>query len=116
MTEQQILHSPFNIETHKNHFINYLEVIIRDNGIIEYAIPSHQEKLISVCCEQMGISRQELLKMCPKEYCFDFLSWLCKVSNCVSVWNDFIWGEPNEKQIESLKALKENGIYTGDIK
>ena len=74
MTEQQILHSPFNIETHKKTFINYLEVVILENGIIEYAIPSHQEKLISICCKQLNIDRNELAKMCPQEYYFHYLS------------------------------------------
>ena len=115
MTEQQILHSQFNIETHKKTFINYLEVVILENGIIEYAIPSHQEKLISVCCKQLNIDRNGLAKMCPREYYADYTTWLCKTSKCVAVWDDFIVGEPNIKQIDSLKALKENSLYKGEI-
>ena len=48
MTDQEILHGPFNIETHKKTFIDYLEVIIRPDGIVEYAVPSHMYKLMSV--------------------------------------------------------------------
>jgi len=84
------LYSPFDIEQHKKNFVNYLEVVIFPDGHIEYAIPSHQEKLIAVCMEDLGITREELNKRCPKEYYFDFMTWLCNVSHCVSVWNEYI--------------------------
>lgn len=45
--EQIVLNGPFDIETHKKTFKNYLEVIILENGRIVYAVPSHQEKLIA---------------------------------------------------------------------
>lgn len=84
------LHSPFDIEQHKKTFINYLEVVIFPDGHIEYATPSHQEKLIAICMDELGITREELNKRCPKEYYFDFMTWLCNVSHCVSVWNEYI--------------------------
>ena len=43
--EEKVLHSSFNVKTHKETFINYLEAIINPNGIIEYAVPSHMEKV-----------------------------------------------------------------------
>lgn len=48
MTQQEILQAPFDIETHKKTFIDYLEVIIRPDGTVEYAVPSHMYKLMSV--------------------------------------------------------------------
>lgn len=84
------LHSSFDIELHKQNFVDYLEVVIFPDGHIEYAIPSHQEKLIAVCMKELGISRDELTNRCPKEYYFDFLTWLCNVSHCVSVWSGCI--------------------------
>lgn len=84
------LHSAFNIEQHKKHYVNYLEVVIFPDGHIEYAVPSHQEKLIAVCMQTLDVSRQALMDRCPKEYYFDFLVWLCNVSHCVSVWDHYI--------------------------
>src|SRR5690606_29819 len=66
MNEQQVLHSPFDMETHKNTFINYLEVVIDADGTIMYAVPSHQEKLIRLACERHGLSRDELNDLCPQ--------------------------------------------------
>lgn len=42
------VHSDFDIQKHKETFIDYLEVIIDVNGRIMYAVPSHQEKLIAM--------------------------------------------------------------------
>lgn len=84
------LHSPFDIEQHKKHYINYLEVVIFPDGHVEYAIPSHQEKLIQICQDKLDISRYELERMCPRDYYGDFMTWLCNISGCVSVWNNYI--------------------------
>ena len=48
MTQQDVLHAPFDLEIHKKTFIDYLEVIIRPDGTVEYAVPSHLYKLMSV--------------------------------------------------------------------
>lgn len=113
MTQYDVLNSPFNIETHKKTFVNYLEVIILPDGTVEYAIPSHQEKLISVCIERDGITRPELCDKCPPEYYCDFTKWLSLYSGCVSVWNNFIMGNPNDLQAQALAELKNNGLYHG---
>ena len=84
------LHSQFDIQLHKQTYVNYLEVVIFPDGHIEYAVPSHQEKLMKVCQDMLGVSRYQLQNMCPKEYYFDFLVWLCNMSGCVSVWNEYI--------------------------
>ena len=112
---QKVLHSDFDIETHKKAFVNYLEVVIREDGKIEYAIPSHQEKLIAIATAKLAVTRKQLLDMCPPEYMFDFNRWLCGITNCVSVWNDFYMGKPNETQQWVLQNLKYHGLYRGDI-
>lgn len=110
------LHSDFDIEQHKETFIHYLEVVIDENGKIMYAVPSHQEKLISLACENLNITREELNAMCPKEYYFDFMIWLCKVSGACAIWENFIkFDKLTEQQIMALKMLKENGLYLGEI-
>lgn len=109
--------SKFDIEKHKKTYINYLEVVIFPDGTIEYAVPSHQEKLIAVCCKMFDVDRDGLGQMCPKEYYFDFMTWLCKVSHCVSVWNKYVV-KPDimtKEQKEALLKLKLEGLYTGEL-
>ena len=113
------LNSKFDIEQHKKHFKNYLEVIIYSDGHVEYAVPSHQEKLISICREKLHKSRDEINDMCPPEYYGDFIVWLCNISGCVSVWDNFIMKSDTEQltnaQYNTLTALKNAGIFSGDF-
>lgn len=104
------LESDFDIEQHKSTFINYLEVVIDEQGEIHYAVPSHQEKLIAVACNKNNISREQLNDMCPQEYYCDFLNWILQITGYLSVWNDFYAGNPNENQIKSINLLVKNGL------
>ncbi|MCU7667474.1 hypothetical protein [Bacillus thuringiensis] len=115
MNQQQILRSPFNLEIHKKEFIDYLEVIIDENGTIMYAVPSHQEKLISIACSKLKITRDELFKQCPVEYYFDVMPWLCEVSDCVALWTSRMEGKANKKQEETIEKLTEEDLYLGRI-
>ena len=109
------IYSEFDIQRHKETFVNYLEVIIEENGHVLYAVPSHQEKAIELACKAKGWTRDELNDACPQEFYCDFLTWLLSLTNCISVWNDFYMGNANEKQIEMLRKLKEAKIYKGSI-
>lgn len=116
MSEIYSINSKFDVEQHKKTYIDYLEVIIGEDGGIAYAIPSHQESMINVACLKLGVTRQELNAMCPKEYYLDFMTWLCKITGCCAVWNEFVIGyEFSDKQIEALETLKEHGVYKGVI-
>ena len=115
MTRGEILQGEFDIEVHKKSFVNYLEIIIRVDGVIEYAVPSHQEKLISIAIEKLGVTKDRLYDMCPTEYLFDVCKWLCIITECVSVWNDFYVGELNEAQKKALQNLKSHGLYKGKV-
>lgn len=108
-----VLLKPFNVETHKKEFENYLEVVLKVDGEIVYAVPSHQEKLIKIVCEQQGITRDEVNDKCPREYYCDFMAWLCMESGCVAVWSEFSIGEPNKAQEETLGMLRNEGLYMG---
>lgn len=116
MNENEVLRRPFDVETHKKTFINYLEVIILPDGTIEYAVPSHQEKVIAVACKQKGITRQQLNDLCPREYYFDFLNWLLQISGCVSLWNKHMMGQPNEQQWAAIRLLQDAQLYRGEEK
>lgn len=110
------VYSDFNIEQHKKTFIHYLEVVIDENGKIMYAVPSHQEKMISLACEKLNVTREELNAMCQQEYYFDFMTWLCKISGACAVWENFVQCDKlTAKQIRTLQMLKENGLYLGEI-
>lgn len=113
MSERRVLQLPFDIEVHKRTFINYLEVVITEDGTVMYAVPSHQEKLISLACEKLNVTRDELNDLCPQEYYFDFMTWLCKITGCISVWNSHRMGVANEKQLEIITQLYEENLYHG---
>lgn len=110
------LHSKFDIEKHKNKYVHYLEVIITQDGDVHYAVPSHQEFLIKLACDQLNITRNQLQAICPKEYYFDFTYWLTMITHSVAVWENFTIGDLNEFQMLKLHELKENSLYLGLIK
>lgn len=64
----------------------------------------------------MGWTRQELSDACPEEYYGDFVTWLCKISGCISVWENFIqFWEINELQFSILKELQKEDLYFGNM-
>lgn len=115
-TQQKVLHEPFDIETHKQTFRHYLEVMIDTDGIVYYAVPSHQEWLAQKYMRLHNCSRDEMLDDVPADYYSNVVLWLCKETGCVAVWNESIIGDPNAYQIETLIKLKESGLYGGDLR
>lgn len=117
--DQKVLHSEFNIETHKNTFINYLEVIIDDEGKIMYAVPSHMERLIEIYMERYNVTREEIIcKLTYEpswEYGLDMSAWLCEKLHCICVWFDCYKGKPNQIQLNKLKTLRLSGVYSGPV-
>lgn len=110
------MYCDFDLKKHKETYTNYLEVIIDEDGKVEYAIPSHQEKLIHMVCDKLDIDRQELMDMCPPEYYFDFMKWLNMQVHAVAVWCDGVMFDTiNKKQINVLKQMKLFGVYRGVI-
>lgn len=113
--QQEVLHSPFDILTHKQTFTNYLEVLIDKEGVVHYAVPSHQEFAINYLVKNKYGTRDDLDAAVPREYWFDMMTWLSKESGLIFVWNNAYRGEANDKQIEKLNELKSAGLYSGDI-
>ena len=109
------VYSEFDLEKHKETFVNYLEVMIGVDGDVHYAVPSHQEYAIGEACRKLGVSRDELCRMTPPEYYFDWLEWLLMQCGMVAVWNDFYMGEANNRQKNALKKMKLFGVYKGKI-
>lgn len=117
----EVLKGPFDIELHKKTFVNYLEIIIHPDGLIEYAVPSHSEKLLQVYMNQNNIDdRGEALRRISEAVLLKMDTYgvdaLCELTGCVSVWNDGYYGKANQKQINKLKTLKLSGLYHGAIK
>lgn len=108
-----ILHGKFSIRTHKEAFTNYLEVVISPDGVVEYAVPSHQLKLMRILMEQRGCTREELENAVPREFYVDMLGWLTMESGYIAVWNDYFEGKPTPAQSKMLKRLAANGLYHG---
>lgn len=106
------LHSPFDIEKHKKTFVNYLEVIVFPDGHIEYAVPSHQEKLTEIACTKLNKSRKEIADMCPQEMYFDYTRYLCNITECISVWDMYVILPEQVTQMEqhTLQQLIDNGL------
>lgn len=116
--EKYGLHSNFNIAKHKETFIDYLEVLIKSDGTVVYAVPSHQMKAELLAAETMKCSVDKVRKSCPKEYWFDYMKWLLTKAGAIAVWNEFYKaGEEgiNEKQLQTIKRLKMHGVYKGCI-
>lgn len=108
------VYSDFDLQKHKETYINYLEVILFPDGHIEYAVPSHQEKLIRICCEKLNVSRETLFEMCPPDYFFDVCTWLCTISGCVSLWTDhYIASDENpltQEQMDTINLLRSEDL------
>lgn len=114
--QQETLHGPFEIEKHKQVFIDHLNVIIDKEGVVHYAVPSHQEWLINKAIDILGLSsREELYDECPDEYTMSPMKWLTEVTGCVSIWDDRFMGSPTTKQVKTMRELKDASIYRGDI-
>lgn len=103
MNTYEILHSPFDVKTHKENFIDYLEVVILEDGTIEYAVPSHTAKL------------EGLIGETDEEPWLDYFEWLTYKSGAIAVWNDFYHGRANDAQLASLEMLKREGLYKGNV-
>ena len=121
MNNLDVLYTPFDVEIHKREFVNYLEVVILEDGTVEYAVPSHELKLTNILMERNGMTIEEvrdLYRNSDHSSILNYLSpidWFCKETRCISVWNDFYKGNPNEKQLQSLQNLKNHGLYYGEI-
>lgn len=113
----KILHSPFDIETHRETFVNYLEVVIDQDGMVHYAVPSHQMYMLDRLVEKWGITRRQVSDRCPEDRYFDFDCWLMEESGVMLVWTDFYKTVGmNEKQYHTMKRLSESGLFKGTIR
>lgn len=106
---------------HNNKHKYYCEAIIRPNGQITYAEPSHLMKLQTIWgvpAEQLydgGPVRDKLAAMMPR--LASPVHWLAEVLNCVIVWYNAVIFPPNytDSQMESIKKLIANGCISDHL-
>jgi len=117
---QEVLHSPFDIETHKQTFVSYLEVVISPEGVVEYATPSHTDKLVEIFAKQKGFddilkAKKYIIETTINNGMLSTIDYLTGVTGYISVWfNGYVAGDPPTKaQLDKLKELFRNGVYTG---
>lgn len=110
----EVLRRPFDIEAHKEAFVNYLEVCIDQCGTVHYAVPSHARWLLLRYMEQEGIETDlDAWELVPMDACA--VDWLCAETGCVAVWEKAAVGEANQKQRATLRRLRLAGLYKGAI-
>lgn len=90
--------------------ICYCEIIIKPNGSIELAQPSHIMKLIELSRE----SYDSIYEKMPTNA--GPLSWLVGYTNCVAVWYDgYMYSDKiTEKQKRVIKQLKQANCIAKD--
>lgn len=103
---QAVLRGPFDPATHKETFVDYFEAVVRPDGLVEYAVPSHQEKLMAIYRESGG----DPLDDCPTVLQWDYLDWLMVETGCVCLWSHAFRGEPNARQRQAIRRLCAEGL------
>lgn len=106
----------FTAKSHNAKYHYYCEVVISPKGRVIYARPSHCELLISIACKKLNCTREELCHMCPIDYAFLWLEWLCKTTGYIAVYYEGYTGTPNDKQKDTLKYLIRNKCVGFEIK
>lgn len=81
------VYSEFNLDKHMETYADYLEAIMFRDGHIEYAVPSHQEKLIKIAASKAGMSKEDFLNQVPDDAKLDFLNYLLNYTGCISLWS-----------------------------
>lgn len=117
---EKTLSEPFSVETHKRVFTDYLEVVIDRDGVVHYAVPSHQEKILQIMMKELNMGREEVIKYLNQlELDAPTKDWyyiLTSASGCVMVWTHFkSSGMSNDKQKETLRLLQKEGLYYGAV-
>lgn len=116
-TPQEVLHGDFDMTLHKEIFTDYLEVVIYKDGKIEYAVPSHTNKMAEIYMKQCGLSNiREAMDRIPPEYYGAMIEWFNIQTGAICVWSNGFMGQANRKQLAVLRKLKMFGIYKGPIK
>lgn len=109
VNEMEVLRGPFDVETHKATFTDYLEVCIDPEGVVHYAVPSHQRWLVGEYMRLNGFpSEEDAWRSVP--IWEDVLGFLARETGCIAVWNDRYVGDPNARQRQTMLSLASEGL------
>lgn len=88
----------------------YCEVIIKPNGMIELAQPSHTMKLVELSKESYETICNKMPVNAGPVY------WLVEYLNCVSVWYEsYIYcNKITQKQLDTIEKLKKANCIAKD--
>ena len=106
------LYSTFDIDQHKATFIDYLEVIITNDGVIHYAVPSHQQYVSNIIKKEHLLNEEEFCAVMPMTAFHEFL---LAYSGAVMVWSHGYTGIPNKKQLLQLQLLHNEGLLAESV-
>ena len=93
-------------------WINYLEIIILNNGMIELARPSHLEKVIEIYCKKMNTTKKDFEENFP--FYLSPLEFICEKYHIIAVWyNKVIMPKKiNRFQKITLKKLQDASLLS----
>ena len=101
----ELLYRPFDLQMHADNFKNYCEVIICEDGSIEYAVPSHQERLIMHYANKHHISRNKVIELFYNDV--DAIEKMMVDTKIVFVWYEHLcnFTKMNAEQLHALNLL-----------
>lgn len=103
---QEVLNGPFHYKLHVETFHNYTELVITEDGVPHYAVPSHVEFLMKLMCEKMHMTRDELNQyIVDNGLVVDYVDWMMRETGAVLVWYQGYNGHPNEAQRKTINKL-----------
>lgn len=102
-TDNEILHSKFDVEVHSKHFINYCEVIVLPNGEVEYAVPSHERKAIEIFKREFNLSDEDLNNL-SKDLSIEYI---CEKCHLIMLWYAYAFTpiKITQEQVNTLNEL-----------
>lgn len=112
--EEYDVYSDFDIDKHKQHFVNYCEVIITPDGKVHYAVPSHQGFMERYGAAEKGMSLDDFIYSCPEDMYARYLEWLMLETGCIPCWGKGYIGDPNPRQKAALIRLFEAGLVVNN--
>lgn len=83
------LHSKFDIDDHKRHFNDFIDLIVLPDGSAKYAIPDPISSMQKHLLQTTGMSESELLELSPCNP-ESYFNWLLNRTECVVVYKDKI--------------------------
>lgn len=107
--KNELLYKPFNFKNHADNFVNYCEVVIHPDGMIEYAIPSHSDMLIKIYCEKNHLTKDQVRELYFSNP--DAYDIMMRDTGIVQVWYDRIQHATNltDEQLYALGELLRYG-------